>query len=131
MKKVGKKTVFWQFCSAIWNLFFERIELPKNCEIQSEFCDNYHLTPAHTRRRSTIRVEDWWYALRVAVACTECHDWADQRERSDTEAIIEAVIINRFGSMGWTEADIRRVLLECAAEIQAKNEKYQHFEVIL
>lgn len=131
LAKVGKKTEFWLFCAAIVNEYLLKIEQPKRCEIQSEFCDNYHLTPAHTLRRSVIRTDDWFHALRIAVACTECHAWADQRERDESEAIIEGVIQNRHRELGLSEADVKKILLLCAEKVQEENPKWQHFEVVL
>ena len=65
------------------------------------------LTKKHLRR-SVIRTDDWFHALRIAVACTECHAWADQRERDESEAIIEGVIQNRHRELGLSEADAKK-----------------------
>lgn len=131
MNKVGKKTEFWMFVNVVLELFFVRIGQPRVCEIQSDFCDGYHIAKAHTRRRTTIPMTDWWHAFRVCFACQECHSWADQREREDTEGIIEPIILARFERLHLSEEKVRRLLLQCAEEIQEAEPKYQHFDVIL
>jgi hypothetical protein len=122
MNKVGRKSEFWMFVNHCLEVFFARIELPRVCEIHSDFCDGYHIAKAHTRRRSVIRVDDWFHAFRVVWACQECHAWADQRERDDSEAIIEGIIQNRFKRMGIAEDRAKQILLECAKEVIASDE---------
>jgi hypothetical protein len=132
MNRVGKKSEWWMFINHVLELFFVRIELPRVCEIHSDFCDGYHIAKAHTRRRSVIRLGDYFHAFRVVWACQECHAWADQRERDGSEAIIEAIIQNRFRVMGLTEDRVRQLLLECAAEVIASDvERFGKYVVIL
>ena len=134
--RCGKKGLFWSFVNEILETFYAKIELPRICEIQTDFCDGYHIAKAHTRRRSVIRTDNWFHALRTCFACQECHAWADQRERDDSESIIEKVITDRFKRMGITEARAKTLLLECAAKVQAKDAesskpKYEEFLVEL
>ncbi len=129
LRKVGKKGDFWLFVSQILNKFCLKIGLPKRCEIQGAFCDNYHLTPAHTRRRQDIRVGDWWYALRVVTACTECHFEVDAKGRREAEPILEDIILARFKRLGLTEDQVKQLLLECAEEIQGENDRFSTYVV--
>jgi len=121
LKKVGKKGEFWIFVGLIVNRFFNKIDLLDTCEIVETVCDNYHRAWAHTRRRQDIRVGDWYYALRVVRACQECHFWADSQGRMVAEGILEPIIAARFKKMGMSEADVKRLLIECATEIQKEN----------
>lgn len=131
LKKVAKKGNFWLFVSQILNKFFLKIEMPQRCEAcdGSAYCGQ--LTPAHSRRRQDIRVGDWYYALRVAVLGVHCHFDIDAKGRRDAEPIIEEIIAKRFKAMGLTEDRVKELLLECAEEVQADNEKYQEYLVIL
>jgi hypothetical protein len=131
VKKIGRKGEFWAFCNQILTLFFLQIGLAKVCESchGAGYCGP--LTPAHSRRRNGIRVGDWYYALRVACLGSYCHFDIDSQGGPAAEPIIEGIITKRFKAMGLTEDDVKRILLECAAEIQKDNEKYQHFLVIL
>lgn len=131
LQKVGRKTEFWIFVNQILETFFVKIELPRICEIQSDFCDGYHIAKAHTRRRSVIRTDNWYHALRVCWACQECHAWADQRERDDSESIIEGIIQNRFRRMDLSDEKVRQLLLECAEKVQADNPKFESYLVVL
>ena len=131
LKKVARKGEFWLFVSLILNKFFEKIGLARTCELKREVCDNYHLQPAHTRRRQDIRVEDWWYALRVAVACNECHFEVDAMGRRDAEPIIEAAIVERFKNLGMTESKVKTLLALCAKEVQKERPEFKDYVVIL
>jgi hypothetical protein len=132
LKKVGKKAEFWSFVNHVLESFFVKIGVPRVCEIQSDFCDGYHIAKAHTRRRTIIRIGDWFHAFRVCWACQECHSWADQRERDESEAIIEAVIQSRFRALGLTEQAVKKLLLQCAEEVQMSDiDRYGHFVVEL
>lgn len=138
IKKVGRKTEFWDFVGKILTKFFFKIEMPRRCEKcdGSAYCGT--ITPAHSRRRNGIRVNDWHYALRVAVLGSNCHFDIDSQGGPAAEPIIEKIIIDRFRSMGLTEADVKRLLLECAAAVQSENPgkdgepgKYDHYVVLL
>ena len=131
INRCGKKCEFWIFVNRILETFFVKIELPRICEIQSDFCDGYHIAKAHTRRRTVIPITDWYHALRTCWACQECHAWADQRERDESESIIEMVIADRFEKLGISEGRVKRILLHCAAEVQATDKKFEQFHVIL
>lgn len=140
LRRVGRKGEWWIFVGLIVNRFFNKIDLVDRCEIQNEVCDGYHKAWAHTRRRQDIRVGDWWYALRVVRACQECHFWADalQEGRSNSEVLLESIAAERFKNMGLSDARVRELLLECAAEIQKENPgkdgepgKFDHFVVVL
>lgn len=138
LKKVSRKGDFWLFVSKILNKFFLRIEMPQRCEAcdGSAYCGQ--LTPAHTRRRQDIRVNDWDYALRVAVLGVHCHFDIDAKGRREAEPIVEKIITDRFKKMGLTPARVRSLLLQCALEVQAENPgkgeepgKYDQYLVIL
>ena len=132
LKRVGKKSEFWIFVNHVLEVFFVKIGLQRTCEIQSDYCDNYHIAKAHTRRRTTIPITDWWYAFRTCFACQECHDWADQREREESEEIIETVINGRFARLGLSEERVKALLLESASEVQASDpDKYGKWYVTL
>ncbi len=132
MNRVGKKSEWWMFINAVLEMFFVVIGQPRVCEIQSFACDNYHIAKAHTRRRTIIPITDYWHAFRVCFSCGECHDWADQRERDDSENIIETVINDRFQRLGLSEAEVKRILIECAVKVQRENpEKFGQYEVTL
>lgn len=123
MKRIGAKGEFWIFVGEVINLSFAKIGLLDTCEIQNEVCDGYHRAWAHTRRRQDIRRLDWKYAFRVVRACQECHYFADalQEGRTNSEILLEAVRAERNKRLGLTEEAINAVLLESAAEIQAKD----------
>lgn len=127
----GRKTEFWIFVNHVLETFFARIELRRTCEIQSDFCDGYHIAKAHTRRRTVIPVTDWYHAFRVCWACQECHAWADQRERDESEEIIEKVITDRFAQLGLTDARVKELLIEYAADVQQTNApRFSEFLVV-
>lgn len=132
LNRVGRKGLFWDFCSKILTAFFLKIELRRVCESceGSAYCGP--LTPAHSRRRNGIRVGDWYYALRVAVLGSYCHFDIDSKGGPAAEPIIEQLITDRFAKMGLTDEQVKALLLECAAEVQNKNpEKYGEFLVEL
>lgn len=132
IKKVGRKGEFWLFVSKILTEFFFEIDMPRRCEK----CDGSRyggpIQPAHSRRRVDIRVDDWWYALRVAVLCNDCHFEADSKGRRDAEPIIEKIITDRFKRMGLSEEKVRLILLACAKKVQEQHSpKFDQFLVIL
>lgn len=132
LKRVGRKCEWWMFISKILTAFFLKIEMPKVCEQcgGTSYCGV--LQPAHSRRRQDIRVGDWYYALRVAVLGNDCHFAIDVKGRREAEPIIEQIITDRFKDMGLTEEKVKALLLECAAEVQAKfSPKYDEFLVEL
>lgn len=131
LKKVARKGTFWLFVSQILTRFFLKIEMPRRCEAcdGSAYCGP--ITPAHTRRRVDIRVNDWHYALRVAVLGQQCHYDYDSQGRRAAEPLIEQIIADRFKKMGLSENRVRELLLETAAEVQADNPKFAEFLVVL
>jgi hypothetical protein len=115
MNKVGKKGNFWLFVAKCLDLFFIQLDLPKVCEnCHMPAGPNGPIDPAHTRRRADIRVGDWRFAFRVAALCQVCHFGFDSQGRRDAEPQIEAIIANRFKELGMTDADVIRLLIECA-----------------
>lgn len=130
LRKIGKKGDWWLCVAKIIDRFLLKIDLPKTCEIKSEFCDNYHLQPAHTRRRQDIRVGDWWYAVRIVVGCSECHFWADSQGRRTAEEILEPIVQERFKRLGLDEDEVKRLLLLSANEVQEENPKFSHYYVV-
>lgn len=131
LKKSAKKGDFWLFCSKILNAFFLRIGMPARCEAcdGSAYCGP--ITPAHTRRRQDIRVGDWQFALRVAVLGSDCHYRIDAKGRREAEPILEDIIAKRFARMGLSEERVNELLMECAAEVQAADKRFQEYAVIL
>lgn len=131
LKKVGRKGEFWMFVSKILTAFFLKIELERRCEACDGTAYCGPITPAHSRRRQDVRVNDWYYALRVAVLGSDCHFHIDAKGRRDAEPIIENIITERFRKMGLSEERVKQILLECAEKIQADNPKYCEFLVTL
>ena len=133
LKKVGRKGDFWLFVAKILDLFFIRIDLPKVCE-KCHLADPVRgsIDPAHSRRRVDIRVFDWWYAFRVAALCQVCHHEIDSLGRGPAEPLIEKIISDRFRELGLSEQAVKKLLLECAEEVQMSDiERYGHFVVEL
>lgn len=139
LNPVGKKGLFWQFCKAIWDEYFLKLENEFGLERRCEKCDGSAycgvLTPAHSIRRNRIRTDDWYHALRVAGLGDSCH--FDTDTNPDAEEIIEDIITARHKRLGITEDDWKQMLLTIAADIQAvdalKGEKarFQTFVVRL
>jgi hypothetical protein len=128
LRRVGKKGEFWMFTNKLIDAFILQIGLERTCEVRLECCDNYHLTPAHTRRRQDIRTGDWGYAVRVVAACAECHLEVDDDGRTDAEAILEPIYQARMKRLGISEEKALIMLKEIALRIQEEfAPKYNHF----
>lgn len=131
LKKSAKKGDFWQFTSKVLTKFFLKIGMERRCEACDGTAYCGPITPAHSRRRQDIRVGDFYYALRVAVLGSDCHYRIDSKGRREAEPVIERIITERFAKMGLSEERVKRLLLECAAEVQKEDSKFDIYVVTL
>ena len=131
MNRTGEKGSWWIFVSAVLNRFFLRIAMPQRCELcdGTSYCGP--IQPAHRKRRQDIRKFNWEEAFRVAVLGNDCHYEIDVKGRRAAEPIIENIIATRFKRMGLSEEKVKELLLECAKEVQAENEKFSEYVVVL